>query len=148
MKNKGQVAFIWTNLKWFSLLLFVACLWFVYFMPYTLAYPDHYWVSWIVPFVIFFVLPLSLFITLILFTKRYNLSIGIAAASVLFVGVSHGLLQDQQEKTELIKYGKWTKAIVIDRKHIPEHSGGGWHWGKNANIMWANSNTRHYTMMT
>jgi hypothetical protein len=129
MKNKGQLAFVWTNLKWFSLALSVACLWFVYFMPYAIAYPDHYWVRWIVPFVIFIVLPLSLFITLIFFTKQYKLSIGISAAVILIVGLSHGLLQDGQEKAELSKYGVWGKAIVIDRKHMPEHSGGGWHWG-------------------
>ena len=57
MKNNRQPSLILKNLKWFTTALLIGCLWFIYFIPAAIAYPDHYWVRSILPFVIFFNVP-------------------------------------------------------------------------------------------
>ncbi|MGN6179076.1 MAG: hypothetical protein ACTHNW_07835 [Mucilaginibacter sp.] len=129
MKNRKPPSFIFKNFKWLSAALLIMCLYFIYFIPRVIAYPDHYVVRLILPLIIFLFLPILMLVTLLSFTKRMYLSIGVAAASVLIVGLSQGLLQEHREKVELTEYGVWTKGIVINRKHISNHSGGSWHWG-------------------
>src|ERR1700733_8557706 len=90
-------------------------------------YPNYSLIGWISLILIFFILPILVFSTLISFTKQIKLSTGIAAASILIVGPTFGLFQEYREKVELDKYGVWTKSVVIDRKHSVQ-KGGSWHW--------------------
>jgi hypothetical protein len=91
-------------------------------------YPDYSIIRWISFILIFFILPVLAFATLMSFTKQTKLSTGITALSILIVGPTFGLFQDYREKAELDKYGVWTKSVVIDRKHSVQRGGGSSHW--------------------
>jgi len=91
-------------------------------------YPDHSIVRWLSFILIIFILPILEFATLVSFTGRLDLSIGIAAISIIIVGFTFDMFQDYREKAELNKYGVWTKSIVVDRKRSIS-KGSSWnHW--------------------
>lgn len=115
--NKKRQPFLFKNFKWFTLAIAISCLLFIYFMPRGISYSDYTIIRWMPFILIFFVLSISVFVTLILFTNQMKLSIGLTAVMVLIVGPTFGLFQGYKEGLELQKYGIWTKSVVIDRKH-------------------------------
>ena len=117
VKNKKPQPWLLKNFKWVSLVLLIASLIFVYFIPRAIIYPDYKIIGWLQFVLILFIVPLFVFTTLVSFTKLVKLSAGIAAVTTLTVGLTFGLLQSYREKLELNRYGVWTKAIVIARKH-------------------------------
>src|ERR1700743_3819890 len=117
VKNKKPQPWFLKNFKWISLVLLMVSLTFVYFIPRAIIYPDYKIIGWLQFVLILFIVPLFVFTTLVSFTKLVKLSVGIAAVTTLTVGLTFGFLQSYREKVELNKYGVWTKAIVIARKH-------------------------------
>jgi hypothetical protein len=117
VKNKKPQPFLFKNFKWFTLALAILCLVFIYFMPRGIIYSDYFIIRFTPFIMIFFILSILVFATLILFTRQYKLSIGVTAVTILIVGPTFGLYQNYNEKVELQRYGVWTKSVIIDRKH-------------------------------
>jgi hypothetical protein len=124
VKNKKQQPLLFRNFKWFTLTLAISCLLFIYSMPRGISYSDYNIIRWTPFILIFFILSISVFATLILFTNQMKLSIGITAVTILIVGPTFGLFQSYKEKLELQKYGVWTKSVVIDKKHNTQKGSG------------------------
>lgn len=124
MKNKKPPPFLFKNFKWFTLALAILCLVSIYFLPHSIIYSDYSIIRWTPFILIFFILSIFVFATLILFTKKVNLSIGLTAVLILIVGPTFGLYQSYNEKVELLKYGVWTKSVVIDKKHNTQKGSG------------------------
>ena len=112
--------------KWVYLSGLVLIIIFLYFIPRAIMYPDYPVIGWIMFAIIFFIIPVLLFIVLKAFTGRSQISTILSLGSVLLIGPTFGLFQGYREKLELEKFGTWTKAVVIDHKFRDDRTGKRW----------------------
>jgi hypothetical protein len=105
-----------SNSLW--ILATILLLYFIYFIPKEIAYPEDKTWAWFGYILIFIVLPFL--VNKIIKTSNKNFSSiktkGICALSILIVGPTFAIFQDYRENYELKVNGKITECIVIDRK--------------------------------
>ena len=124
MNSNQPKPFLLRNLKWVSSALAIICILWMYFIRRPIDNSEYFIIRFIPFIVIFLIIPVFELIALVLFTKRFTLSFGIAVVSIFVIGFTSGLYQEHLEKVELNQYGIWTKSVVTNNKPVAQKGGG------------------------
>lgn len=118
MKNKNTIDEEINISNKFWIVLLIALLFFLYFIPKEIAYPKYKILDWILLILILILLPYLVFKTLesINYKTYPTKLIGICALSILIVGPTVGIFQNYRKEKELNEKGKITECYVFDKK--------------------------------